>query len=175
MHPPTAVTGAPAPSLSVTYRVTAAEAYRVRRMLLPRWITLAIALGIGLFLVAGIGLLLSGLPALGTGFVVGGIAALATRPLMRWWQLRRISKVLAKLPHPVVVTVDAHGFHVTSGQSSSLIDWSDIVSVDLRGDFVWVQGRVRPIYVIPRRSFGDAADVDRFVAAARGYLARPAA
>jgi hypothetical protein len=155
--------------------MTAAEAYRVGRMLLPRWITLAIGLGIALLLVAGIGLLVSGHPALGTGFVAGGLGALATRPLVRWWQMRRIAAVLAKVPEPVAVMIDANGIHVSRGHSSSVLDWSDIVSVDLRGDFVWVQGRVRPVCVIPRRSFGDAADVDRFVTAAQGHLARSAA
>jgi hypothetical protein len=85
--------------------------------------------------------------------------------------MRRITKDLAKVPDPVVVVIDADGMHATRGDSSSLLAWSDVTSVEVRGDFIWVQGRLRPAYIIPTRAFGSAADVDRFVTAARGYLA----
>jgi hypothetical protein len=171
MRPPTAVTLSSSPSLSVSYRMTAAEAYRASRMVLPRWITAAIGVGIGLFILAGIVLLVTGSTTLGVSFVSVGIAVFALRPLVRWRLMHRISKGLAKVPDDVVVVIEADGIHAARGDSSAVLAWSDVSSIDVRGDFVWVQGRLRPAYIIPTRAFGDAADVDRFVTAARGYLA----
>ena len=171
MQSPTAVTLSSSSSPSVTYRMTAAEAYRASRMVLPRWIPAAIGVGIGLFIVAGIVLLVTGSTALGVTFVSVGIAVVALRPLVRWRLMNRISKGLAKVPDDVVVVIEADGIHATRGDSSAVLAWSDVTSVDVRGDFIWVQGRLRPAYIIPTRAFGSAADVDRFVTAARGYLA----
>jgi hypothetical protein len=171
MQPPRAATDPSSPAPSVTYRVTAAEAYRASRLLLPRWITVAVVVGIGLFFAAGILLLATGSTTFGAALVFGGLAGLASRPVVRWRQMRRISRNLAAVPDAVVVALDADGLRATRGNSSSLLAWSDIASVDVRRDFIWVQGRLRPAYIIPTRAFRDAADVDRFVTAARGYLA----
>jgi hypothetical protein len=140
-------------------------------MVLPRWIPTAIGVGIGLFIVAGIVLLVTGPTALGVSFVSVGIAVFALRPLVRWRLMHRISKGLAKVPDAVVVAIEADGIHAARGDSSAVLAWSDVSSVDVRGDFVWFQGRLRPAYVIPVRAFANAADVDRFVTTARGYLA----
>ena len=70
-----------------------------------------------------------------------------------------------------MVTVGPDGIRGARGQSSSLVAWGDVTSVDVRGSFVWVQGRVGPIYAIRPRAFSDDADTQLFVTAANGFLA----
>jgi hypothetical protein len=150
----------------VTYRLTADEAYRARRILLPRWVPIAIGLGAVLLLIAGIALVTSGYPEVGVAILVAPVVVLVSRPIVRWLSMRRISTMLRRVPDPIVVTIDADGIRGQRGSSSSLVGWSDVVSVESRGPFVWVQGRLQPVYAIPRRAFDGNADADRFVAAA---------
>ena len=85
--------------------------------------------------------------------------------------MRRISRTLAKIPEPLELTLGPDGIRGARGQSSSLVAWADIASVDVRGRFVWVQGHVRPVYAIPLRVFSGDADAKAFVDAANGFLA----
>ena len=85
--------------------------------------------------------------------------------------MRRISTRLAKVPEPIEVTLGPDGIRGARGQSSSLVAWADIASVDVRGPFVWVTGHASPVYAIPRRVFSGDADAQAFVAAANGFLA----
>ena len=156
---------------SVTYRMTPDDAYRVSRMMMPRWVPMGIGVGAVLLFLAAAVLVISGEVGIGLGLVIGAVLVLATRPLMRWVAIRRISTRLAKLPGPVILTIEPDGIHAARGQSSSLVAWTDVVSVGTRGPFVWVQGRVGPVFAVPRRAFSSDADIQGFVSAANGFLA----
>src|SRR6478752_9958252 len=142
------VGGDPAPP-SVTFRLTADEAYRVSRMLIPRWTPVVIWTGGILILICGAVLIAGGQEGLGIGLVVPAIFLLASRPIARALSMRRIARTLAKIPEPLELTLGPDGISGTRGQSSSLVAWADIAAVDVRGPFVWVRGHVRPVYAIP--------------------------
>ena len=155
----------------MTYRMTADDAYRVSRMLMPRWFSIGIGVGAVLILIGGAVLAVSGEVGLGVGLVGGALFLLASRPIVRWVTMRRVSTRLAKVPEPIVVTIGADGIRGSRGQSSSLVGWGDVTSVDVRGPFVWVQGRVSPVFAIPLRAFSGDAEIQGFVTAANGFLA----
>jgi hypothetical protein len=156
---------------SVTFRLTADEAYRVGRMLIPRWTPVVIWTGGILILICGAVLIAGGQEGLGIGLVVPAIFLLASRPIARALSMRRIARTLAKIPEPLELTLGPDGIRGARGQSSSLVAWADIGSVDVRGSFVWVQGHARPVYAIPLREFSGDEDAQAFVAAANGLLA----
>src|SRR6478735_7189072 len=164
------VAGDPAPRC-VTFRLTADEAYRVSRMLIPRWTPVVIWTGGIVILICGAVFIAGGQEGLGIGLVVPAIFLLASRPIARALSMRRIARTLAKIPEPLELTIGPDGIRGARGQSSSLVAWTDISSVDVRGPFVWVRGHVRPVYAIPRRVFSGDADAQAFVAAANGFLA----
>ena len=141
------------------------------RMLIPRRIPLVMGLGAVLILVSAAVLVVSGQIGLGVLCALWAIFLLASRPIVRWLSIRRISTKLARVPEPVVVTIGPDGIRGARGKSSSLVSWGDVTSVDVRGPFVWVQGRLNPVYAIPRRAFSDESDVQMFVTAANGFLA----
>ena len=116
-------------------------------------------------------LIAGGQEGLGIGLAVPAIFLLASRPIARALSMRRIARTLAKIPEPLELTIGPDGIRGARGQSSSLVAWADIASVDVRGPFVWVRGHVRPVYAIPRRVFKGDADAQAFVAAANGFLA----
>jgi hypothetical protein len=155
----------------VTFRLTADEAYRVGRMLIPRWSPVLIWSGGILILICGAVFIAGGQTGLGVGVVVPALFLLASRPIARVLSRRRISRTLAKIPEPLQLTIGPDGIRGARGQSSSLVAWADISSVDVRGPFVWVRGHVRPVYAIPRRVFSGDADAQAFVAAANGFRA----
>jgi hypothetical protein len=155
----------------VTFQLTADEAYRVSRMLIPRWTPVLIGTGAVLILLCGAVLIAGGQAGLGIGLVVPALFLLASRPIARVLAMRRISRTLAKIPEPLELTLGPDGIRGARGQSSSLVAWADIASVDMRGSFVWVQGHIRPVYAIPLRVFRGNADAQAFVTAANGFLA----
>jgi hypothetical protein len=171
MDQDTSRTDAAAATRSVTYRMTPDEAYRVGRMLIPRRVPMAIGVGAALILLVGTVLVLSGQVGLGVLCLLWAIFVFASRPIVRWQSIRRISAKLAKVPEPVVVTIGPDGIRGARGQSSSLLSWADVTSVGMRGPFVWIQGRVNVAYAIPRRAFGSESDAQVFVTAANGFLA----
>ena len=140
-------------------------------MVMPRWAPVAIGIGAVLMLVCGAVVIAGGQVGLGSAIVVPALFLLASRPIARALTMRRISRTLARIPEPLELTIGPDGIRGAHGQSSSLVAWADIAAVDVRGPFVWVQGRARPVYAIPRRAFTGDADAEAFVAAAHGFLA----
>jgi len=156
---------------TVTFHMTADEVYRVSRMVMPRWTSVMIGVGAVLILICGAALVASGQAGLATGVVLPALFLLASRPIARVLSMRRISRTLAKIPEPIELTIGPDGVRGARAKSSSLVAWTDIVSVDLRGPFVWIQGHARPVYAIPTRAFSGDADAQALVAAANGFLA----
>jgi YcxB-like protein len=97
----------------------------------------------------------------------------AVTPALSTWQVRR--RYPDVFNEETVLTIDGVGLHATKGAAASQVGWAGITDSIENDEFIVIRRGRRPVAIVPKRAFSDAAEQEAFRSILTSHVATEAA